>query len=98
MTKKHGCAIECVIFRGYNKSFPDAVPVEGAVEDCFGKIAVWQKIGPLALPLKSGSKGIVTDRLLFESNCFQFFIPGHKITDDQCHLDNELPVGIHRCS
>ena len=56
---QHCHAVEAVVFRGDDKGFAYAVPVERAIEQRFGGIAVGVLIGPVALALKTRSDGVI---------------------------------------
>ncbi len=60
VTKEHANSIQGIVLGGQNERLSDAIPVEGRVENRFHKVAVREVVGPLALPLETGSDGIAS--------------------------------------
>ena len=91
--KQHTQAIEHIVFGSQDVRFASAVPVERAVEQCFGKVAVRIEVGPLALTLETGCYGVVSHHLFF-ATCRQVLVAVHKVLDDDHHLHHKFPVLI----
>ena len=73
---------------------PYAVPVERAAHQGLREIAVRLPVGPLALSLETGRKGVVPDGLFLESHVVQAGIAQHQVADDEGHLHDKLPVAV----
>ena len=94
MAEKHRNTVASVILGGQDECFADAVPVERSVHQRLGIVSVRLPVGPLTLSLETAGDGIVAERLFLEAHLAQTGITLHKVADNECHLDDEFPVGV----
>jgi len=82
---QHRHAVEAVVFRGDDEGFAYAVPVERAIEQRFGGIAVRVLIGPVALALEARGDGVVAQRLFDQPFFRQLLVALHHVADAHRH-------------
>ena len=94
MAEEHRDAVQGVVLRREDEGLADAVPVEGRVQDGFGKVAVGVKVRPLALALETAQDGVVAQGFLPEAQFLELGIALQEVADDQGHLHDEGPVRV----
>ena len=89
--EEHPNTVESVILCREGIGFPGAIPVESAVKQGFGEIAVRIEVSPLTLPLESANNRIVAQSFLFAA-LWKVLVPVVEVFDDAAHLDRKFPV------
>ena len=85
MAHQHRHAVEAVVFRGDNEGFAYAIPVERAVKQRFGGVAVRVLIGPVTLALEACGNGVVAQRLFDQSFFRQLLVALHHVANAHRH-------------
>ena len=85
--QKHAHAVHGIVFRGEGNSLTRAVPVEGAVEEGFGHIAVRVEVRPVTLSLETAANGIEAHAFFLAVDFLELGIAMHHIAEDDGHED-----------
>ncbi len=94
VSEEHSDTIAGIILSSNDECLTDTVPVERSVHESLGVVAVGFPVGPLTLSLESCGYSVVTESLLLETEFAETGVAFHEVAHDECHLNDELPVGI----
>ncbi len=83
--KEHCHAVQTVIFGRHHVRLANAIPVERAVKQRLCGIAVGIMIGPVTLPLETGSYRVIAQRLLHAAHLSKFRVALHHVAYTHRH-------------
>ena len=94
ISKYHGKTVQIIILCRKDIGRSLAFPVEGRVQNCFGKVCVRFIIRPHTLSLEAGKQCISSKRLFYEAFICKPLIAFHNILHNERHLYDKLPFFI----
>ena len=94
ISKYHGKTVQIIILCRKDIGRSPAFPVEGRVQNCFGKVCIRLIIRPHTLSLEAGKQCISSKRLFYEALIRKPLIAFHNILHNERHLYDKLPFFI----
>ena len=85
--QEHAHAVHGIVFRSEGNSLTRAVPVEGAVQDGLGHVAVGVEVRPVTLTLEATADGVEAQALFLAIDGLEVGVAVHHVAEDDGHED-----------